>query len=63
MVNKINIKNINTNIKCTKDDIKYNNHNNVSGGYTFDIGTVSIAWLSGTIFAHKIEIRTQQLLY
>lgn len=29
---------------------------------TFDIGTVSIAWLSGTIFAHKIEIRTQQFV-
>eukprot|EP01084_Bolivina_argentea_P197421 338334_1 len=30
--------------------------------YTFDIGTVSMAWLSGTIFAHKIEIRTQQFV-
>ena len=29
---------------------------------TFEVGTVSIAWLSGTIFAHKIEIRTQQFV-
>ncbi len=30
--------------------------------YQFDIGTVSIAWLSGTIFAHKFEIGTQQFV-
>merc|ERR1712228_413930 len=32
------------------------------GDYQFDIETVSIAWLSGTIFAHKIEIRSQQFV-
>ena len=43
-----------------ENDNHYNSK--YQGGYTFDIGTVSIAWLSGTIFAHKIEIRTQQFV-